>query len=110
MKKIVEKEVNICDVCGKEDYCSSKCLICGFEACYDCKKTTMTEFNHAVHFSGSNDGDYCNKCLSQPIPQKHEALLQAYRNIKVLRNESVAWNEDFKIRSEKAEARVEQLI
>lgn len=110
MKKTIKKEVLFCDVCKKEmDYCTNRCLICGKEVCYDCAKEHVTTFHHAVHFSGSSDGRYCIECLSKPIPTEHIPLLNAYRNIVALRNESEAWSKDFEARGESAEATIKKL-
>jgi hypothetical protein len=57
MKKVIEKEVEFCDVCTKEMDYGNRCLICGKAMCYECRKVHMTTFNHAIGFSGSDAGD-----------------------------------------------------
>jgi len=109
MKKTVEREVEFCDICEKEVAYASPCLICGKVLCYECKKTAATEFHHAVYFSGSGDGLYCNECLSKPIPEEHIAVLQAYKTIIALINEATSWGEGFQARSKEAETKLKQL-
>ncbi len=103
MKQMVEKQVTFCDGCKEEVY-AYPCLVCGTEYCHECKKTHMTEFHHAVFFSGSEDGQYCNTCLSKPIPKEHQAKLAVYRKITALRAEHTAWSKDFRDRTKTAEA------
>lgn len=110
MKKTVEKEVEFCDFCGKEMPFSHECRICGKASCYECDEANLTTFNHAVNFSGSGDGTYCNKCLGKPIPKEHLPLLQAYHGILNLCAEAKAWHLDFDSRTKTAESRVKELL
>jgi len=112
MEKEVVKtvKVTICDVCGKLCGCGFKCLICGKDVCFECKDSNMQTFNFAVGFTGSDDGEYCNECLSKPIPSEHIDLLNAYRAIANLRNEYKAWDRDFTARSKAAEERLQALL
>lgn len=107
MKKMVRRTVNFCDACGKETDYPAKCLGCGVEYCYDCQNKLMTEYQHAVNFRGGDDGNFCLKCDSDIVPKARD-LLYAYLDIKELIAEEVTWYENFKMRSEKAEARVKQ--
>jgi len=110
MRKTVEKEVEFCDICGKEMPYPCKCLICGKDICYGCHEDNMTEFTHSAHCSGSSDGQYCNECLSKPIPTEHQPLLNAYRAIEMLTKEAQLWSEDYETRRKAAEKRVQELI
>lgn len=102
VKKIVQKEVSICDVCGKEAYVHT-CLGCGMDFCWDCSKKDGITYEHAVYFSGTGDGFFCHKCDANP-PKKIEKLHQAYRRIRVLREEQEIWYSDFELRMREAES------
>lgn len=109
MKKIIEKEVQICDCCGKETYCDS-CLRCGLEHCWECRKECGVEYTHGVHFSGSGDGYYCTICNDELAKQGPDNLYNCYVKIANLKKESKEWYLDFHARSDKAEARLKQLV
>lgn len=111
MRKIVEKEIEICDSCGTDDCVFNECASCGKHYCYNCNKTRHVgkEFPHSVYCSGSDDVYFCTGCLSVPTPRT-VAILAAYQTISLLRAENKAWYEDFKQRSDKAEAEVRKII
>jgi len=106
LKKILPKEVHICDGCGKEEYCHA-CIGCGVEYCYDCRKKLMVEYKHSVYASGTGDGDFCLKCNSTPPPKVRD-LLYAYYTIKNLKSEEDSWHKDFRKRSDMAEEILKQ--
>jgi len=108
MKKIVQKEVQICDQCGKETYCE-KCFKCGVEHCYECRKKFGVKYTHAVYLSGSGDGYYCTDCNNLLLKNGNDPLHTAYYNIFTLINESRGFYNDFKIRADKAEAVIKEL-
>lgn len=108
MKKTVTKEVTCCDCCEKEEYLTT-CMNCGIEHCYDCEKTEGKKYVHAVNFSGSGDGYYCKKCDTDLISNRISPRHIAYRKIESLRNESKAWNENFRLRANEAEQEVAAL-
>ncbi len=105
MKKILSKEVHICDACGQEGYCYV-CVGCGVEYCYDCKKTLMADYHHGVCGISDIDGYFCLKCNSTP-PPKVKDLLHAYFVIKNLEQEG--WSKDFQMRSKVAEETVKKI-
>ena len=107
MKKLMEKEVTLCDECGKEDYLTA-CLGCGVEHCYECKKTCGVEYEHATHIFGSVDGYFCHECDTHP-PTKVKKLHQAYLNIRRLRERSEKWFENNRMQEKEAEAALEAL-
>ena len=107
MKKIMEKEVTICDECGKEEYVEA-CLGCGIEHCNKCRKKCGVEYEHAVHISGSGDGYFCHECDIHP-PTNIRKLHQAYLNIRKLREESEEWYVNFGKHQKEAEAALEAL-
>ena len=86
----------------KDEHCYDKCLGCGKDVCYECKKAEGNEFYHSVHCGGSGDGFYCIICLGNPKIIK-TSLYQAYLTIQRLRNEEKVWYDDFRIRCENAE-------
>lgn len=105
MKKTVLKEVDCCDVCGKDDYVTA-CMGCGVDHCYDCSKTEGKTYPHAVHFSGSGDGYYCKTCDYELTVSGGNQPHAAYRKIESLRNEEKAWCADFRKRSDSAEEKL----
>ncbi len=107
MKKKVTKELDVCDWCNTDEPVYNKCSICGKHACYDHKKEYMTEFPHAVCFSGTGDGTYCNECLLKHPPDE---LRLAYLEIQRLREEQKQYYKDFERRSKLAEERVKELL
>lgn len=108
MEKLVQKSVTFCDECEKESY-THNCLICGKGYCFECRTQHIIEFHHAVFFTGSKDGYYCNTCLNTSIPKEHRAKLAAYRTIAALRVEYSAWCEAFNIRATAAEAALKRI-
>ena len=108
MRKIVEKEITLCDSCEKESYLES-CLRCGVEHCYDCKKLKGIEYTHGVRFSGTGDGYYCNECDSILFTKEHSELHSAYVRIKNLKTESRLFYADFDKRANTAEQTLSQL-
>jgi hypothetical protein len=111
MRKKVEKEIKICDCCGSDDCVFNECTSCGKHFCYECNKKRHVgkEFAHSVYCSGSGDVYFCIGCLSEPTPRTAE-ILDAYQTVQRLRAENAAWYEDFKARSDKAEAEVRKII
>ena len=67
------------------------------------------EYEHAIHFSGTGDGYFCNKCDNDP-PENVKELHQAYRRIQSLRNEEKEWHEHFRVRASVAEEELERLL
>lgn len=102
MKKVIRKEVTLCDACGRETYIA-KCLGCGVEHCYDCQKQLGVEYRHGVSFSGSGDGYFCLKCDANP-PEKVRGLHSTYQIIKRLRYEADGYYQYFDETSKEAEA------
>lgn len=109
MRKTIQKEVDCCDACAKEDTYVYACKNCGTEHCYECRETEGKKYNHAVNFSGSGDGYYCNKCDARLTKTKENELHVAYCHVQSLRNEATAWSDDFRKRSDKAEAHLKAL-
>ena len=103
MKKPVQVEQSFCDVCGKQSSGYCVCNYCGKEFCYDCEKTEAVNYAHAVSFSGSGDGLYCNECDQKLTKSKEDKKHNAYRVIASLDAERAGWYADFKKRLDKAE-------
>lgn len=103
----MEKEVTICDECGKEEYVTA-CLGCGVEHCYECRKKCGVEYEHAIHCSGSGDGYFCYECDISP-PKTVEELHQAYLNIRILQEQEKQWMNNFEKRKKEAEMALEAL-
>lgn len=102
MKKTISVEKTLCDKCGAETY-GAKCLKCGKDWCYECAKTHVTEYQHAVNFRGSGDGHYCKPCDAELIASGKDKLYNAYRAVAMLRLELDAFHEHFEKRREEAE-------
>ena len=98
----------MCDFCGNDNCVFDTCLGCGKDVCTECIGSgKAVEYNHAVYFRGSGDAVYCSEC------DKHAActiLHRAYSEIARLREEHDEWYEDFKIRSNAAEAQLNKLL
>ncbi len=108
--KIKEVEVKVCDFCDKDENAREECLSCGKHICYNCKKTAGRVFHHAVYFSGSGDGFFCNQCIAEkPKNPKVEKLLNAYLRIAALRTETELQCTALKERIDKAEAALKEL-
>ncbi len=108
MKKIIQKEVILCDVCGAEVPYADTCLCCGTEHCHSCARTHGKEYRHGVYMMGSGDGYYCNIC--EPVlTAGNDPLLLAYKHIGELRNEEAVFRAGFKLRCEEAEERIVRL-
>lgn len=106
MKKIVEREITVCDCCGEEaPFAAYHCGSCGTEHCYKCADREGVRYPHAVHVSGSGDGYYCRDCDKKLLGK--DELHNAYRAIKALRDESEGYWSEFKKRQAKAEKAVE---
>ena len=102
-RKLVTTTKITCDICNTaEAYEWSQCLGCGRDLCYDCRVT----YQHAVSFSGSNDGYYCQACDLKFQAGGGDHLWAAYRRIQHIRAERKAFYE----RSETEGAAVEQTI
>jgi len=78
-KKLVEKEVVICDFCGKEtEWASAKCLICGKEACDECR---VQHFPYIVSVwrrkeqAWSEDSYICDQCAKRKVTGTWSDLL-----------------------------------
>lgn len=108
MKKTINKEVTICDQCGKETYVH-KCLKCGVDHCWECQKTQGIVYTHSTCCSGSGDGYYCNKCDAELRVAKNDKLHAAYVNIQNLRMESELFYKNWKERANNAEATIKRL-
>ena len=108
MKKIVQKEVHVCDKCGKETY-PDPCLGCGTEVCYECQPKHGKNYRHSVYFQGSGDGFYCSPCDTKLTEGGTDARHNAYCAVKSLKDELEAWHTDFKRRQEKAEDALKSL-
>jgi hypothetical protein len=108
MKKLIQIKQSFCDICGKKASGYDKCIICERDFCYDCVKTETIEYKHAVHFSGSGDGQYCHACNKKAF-DNGDKLHAAYCKIASLRNEEIGWYSNFKERAEKAETALKKL-
>ena len=106
--KVIKKEVSFCDECGNEVYVQAG-LGCGIEHCEKCRRRRGYEYKHAVPFSGTGDGYFCNKCDKEP-PEKVKELHQAYRRIQSLHNEEKKWHKTFEARVEVAESVLNALL
>lgn len=107
MKKTITEEREICDFCHINDASYLHCMGCDKAMCYECRKIHGKEYPRAVYFCGSADGLYCRACDARLITERSDKLHRAYRRIEALRAESKAWADEFKMRTDAAEADVE---
>lgn len=41
MKKMVTREIEICEVCGREEATYESCIVCGKDMCLSCENTAI---------------------------------------------------------------------
>lgn len=113
MKKIAEKEITVCDLCGKEADYACQCLRCGKDMCnhcvYESDGKMAVRYGHGVYSRRSGDGYYCRPCDIALYEGEGDALYEAYRAVKALREEEEAFSKDFQRRKALAEIRVDGL-
>lgn len=109
MKKIVQREVHACDVCGAEHDWPQVCMKCGKELCYNCRDKEGVTYECAVFHSGSGDGFYCKPCDKELTKSRSDKKHNAYRCIQSLRDEQEGWSTDFRKRTKVAEELVQSL-
>ena len=85
MKKIIKKEMYVCDICTSSDSIYTHCKECGKDFCYECRKDNTVEYPHSVHCTGSGDGTYCNQCDAKLKKSGNNELYNWYQKIKRLR-------------------------
>ena len=107
MKKTITKEVNVCDFCETTNCVFSKCLCCGVDICYECRKTKAVHYDAGVFHSSGGDGVYCLKC---DITEKSTPLHKAYVAILSLREYQRSWGADFARQQKSAEHRLLELL
>lgn len=111
MKTTITEEREVCDICQKvECYKWNACLACGKLICRECLETHGVEYQHSISCSGSGDGRYCLPCDARLRAEGTDKRHRAYLSIYSLRNELRGFNEDFKKRSDAAEALLKTLI
>lgn len=109
MKKTVEVEIEVCDLC-KSDSLVYSCLHCGKDVCYECKKNgAMKVYNSGVAFT-SKDGHWCRECDQALRDAKSSPLHAAYWAIARLQEEGVEIHKAFRERSEAAESHLNALL
>lgn len=101
---------HFCDFCGQSSY--NKCLGCGKDICWRCGEEGILakKYPHAVHFSGSEDGVYCNECDRKLTDKPVNALHVAYRKIQALRDEYKGWYQAFDKKATEAEQQLKKLL
>lgn len=105
MKKTVQREIEICDVCREAEANRwSKCDRCGNAFCYECRKTGGVEYAHGVYSGGSGDGFYCAECNSALIKSGKDPIFNAFQVIMALRSEIKFVNDSIEARRVVAEA------
>lgn len=105
MKKTVQKEISVCDICGSEqEWLIQHCDNCDKAICYECrsKRGAMVEYRHGIHTGGSGDGNFCLEC-DDKLTKSPTPMFAAFKAIERLRTEERAWYADFKERANAAE-------
>ncbi|MDO8622612.1 MAG: hypothetical protein Q7R52_00025 [archaeon] len=62
MKKIITKEINICDICSSEHVYGDVCLCCGIYYCSEHSNLGI-DFLHSCFSGGTGDIFFCNNCI-----------------------------------------------
>jgi len=107
MKKKVEREITVCDVCGTP--CHQSCFNCGIDYCYTHVEDLAVEYRYSISFGGYMDGFYCLDCDTKLRASGEDPLHAAYLTLKTLIDEHSAFYTDFTLRANKAEKRVKDL-
>ncbi len=107
MKRLVNKEMDFCDVCGGESNQWNVCQSCGKNICYKCKPFNAKEYRHSVYCSGGNRL-YCLEC-DQRLSKAGDNKWRAYKLIESLGNEAKGFDDDFQKRATKAESDLKSL-
>lgn len=110
MKKVIEKQISVCDVCLKEDVYVRACLNCGKEMCWECQKKSGVEYSGSVYFSGSGDGFYCTDCNRELSSKANNPIHNAYKHILRIKEEHKAWSDNFEERRKQAEQALRDLM
>lgn len=105
-KKMVE--ITLCDVCGG-NHAYTSCLGCGKDYCTKCSEKNTISYPFALHFNGSNDGEFCHKCDESP-PEKIQPLHHCYRTMRSIRDETEKFYKALKEKADQCEARIEELL
>ena len=87
MRKIISHEVNCCDACDRQILYPIVCRHCEVEYCYDCSQALGHKFACGVHFSGFDDGYYCQNCIDLLTTDGTNVLFNAYVRIQEFRKE-----------------------
>ncbi len=61
MIKTIQQEIKVCDFCDSDESVFHECRNCGKHDCFDCLDENFVTYSHAVHSTGSGDGD----CLAE---------------------------------------------
>jgi len=92
-----------CDFCGAAMQYMDSCNGCGKDICYECEKVNAFKYPHGVFVGGSGDGLYCKDC-DERLGNAGDPLLLAFREVRSLRTEMMAREEEFSRRRKAAEA------
>lgn len=108
MKKTITKEIESCDFCDSDQEAYHECTNCGKNACYTCNEhNKLRMLKHAVNFSGSMDGAYCQDCYSELYESGSDELFNAYLELEKLTNEYQAFYGPWKAKANSAEKNIE---
>jgi hypothetical protein len=107
MKKKVERETTVCDVCGKS--CFEFCLGCGADHCDAHMDELGVRYRYSIYSGGYMDGYYCLDCDTRLRASGEDPLHTAYVTLKALIDEYNAFFADFTPRADKVEKRIETL-
>lgn len=106
MKVTKTVEVDMCDVCNKEESPYYHCFGCGKAICYDCQESHAVRYRHSAFASGAGDGMYCFAC---DAALKDDPLHMAYEVIARLVRESEVFYVEWRERVKRAESVASQL-
>ena len=106
----MEKEVSVCDACGKEaQYYLRKCVGCGIVYCEKCANLYGIGYNRRVLLCSTRNIYFCTSCDLHP-PDQVKELHAVCRYAKALSIEYDTWHQKFTIPSEKVNTRLGLLI
>lgn len=111
MKKKIEVEVTVCDICETDrgHKVLYTCLGCGKLYCYDCMIRYTKKFQYKVFAVSLKDGVFCNECLADK-PKEIIRLLRAYKRITRLTIKHDMWQTCFMKEVKKAEEDVKKRL
>lgn len=105
MRKIVEREVTLCDTCKEEDVITA-CMRCGKEDCFDCQKHGLELINGIYGYSKRYY--LCPNCI-EPMSKEPTELYLALKAIKDFSRKQEVIGRELKLEAEKLMSQIKSV-